>query len=109
MTKQYYGIYALLLFGSNGIVASLIDMSSYRIVLYRSFIGSLLLIIIFAASRKCVTFYRNRRDLVFLCISGAAMGTCWIFLYEEYDRIGVSVASLCYYCGSVLVMAISCR
>lgn len=36
-----------------------------------------------------------------------AMGTSWMFLYEAYAQIGVSIASLCYYCGPVIVMALS--
>jgi len=36
-----------------------------------------------------------------------AMGASWIFLYEAYAQIGVSVSSLLYYCGPVIVMALS--
>lgn len=35
------------------------------------------------------------------------MGVSWIFLYEAYKQIGVSLASLAYYCGPVIVMLIS--
>lgn len=42
-----------------------------------------------------------------MIISGIAMGTSWMFLYEAYTRIGVSIASLLYYCGPVIVMALS--
>ncbi|WP_264806901.1 hypothetical protein [Cytobacillus sp. NCCP-133] len=28
-----------------------------------------------------------------------AMGTSWMFLYEAYAQIGVSIASIAYYCG----------
>ena len=48
---------ALLLFGSNGIVASYIDLNSYEIVLLRTLIGSLLLIGIFFLGRGKLTFY----------------------------------------------------
>ena len=100
-------IFALLLFGSNGIVASLIHLSSYEIVLLRTLIGSLLLIAIFFMAREKLTFYKYKTQSVFLAISGIAMGTSWIFLYEAYDEIGVSLASLAYYCGPVIVMILS--
>ena len=100
-------IFALLLFGSNGIVASLIHLSSYEIVLLRTLIGSLLLIAIFFIAREKLTFYKYKTQSVFLAISGIAMGTSWIFLYEAYDEIGVSLASLAYYCGPVIVMILS--
>lgn len=35
------------------------------------------------------------------------MGTSWMFLYEAYRQIGVSFASLLYYCGPVIVMMLS--
>ena len=100
-------IFALLLFGSNGIVASLIHLSSYEIVLLRTLIGSLLLIAIFFIAREKLTFYKYKTQSIFLAVSGIAMGTSWIFLYEAYDEIGVSLASLAYYCGPVIVMILS--
>ena len=108
MKASYFKyIFALLLFGSNGIVASLIHLSSYEIVLLRTLIGSLLLIAIFFIAREKLTFYKYKTQSVFLAISGLAMGTSWIFLYEAYDEIGVSLASLAYYCGPVIVMILS--
>ena len=35
------------------------------------------------------------------------MGVSWMFLYEAYQQIGVSIASLAYYCGPVIVMVLS--
>ena len=35
------------------------------------------------------------------------MGTSWMFLYEAYQKIGVSLSSLLYYCGPVIVMILS--
>ena len=108
MKRSYMKYFAaLLLFGFNGIVASFIDLSSYEIVLLRTFIGSVLLIALFFLSRNKLTFYQYKNDSLFLLLSGIAMGTSWMFLYEAYAQIGVSIASLCYYCGPVIVMALS--
>lgn len=100
-------ILALLLFGSNGIIASYIELSSMEIVLYRTFIGSLLLAVLFLMKRNRFTFYRNKKHFGFLVLSGMAMGASWMFLYEAYQQIGVSIASLLYYCGPVIVMALA--
>lgn len=35
------------------------------------------------------------------------MGVSWLFLYEAYRQIGVSLASLGYYCGPIVVMAVA--
>ncbi len=98
---------ALLLFGTNGIVASMISLTSYEIVLLRTLVGSLLLIAIFYLRRNKLTFWKNKKHFVFLAVSGIAMGTSWLFLYEAYAQIGVSIASLCYYAGPVIVMIVS--
>jgi drug/metabolite transporter (DMT)-like permease len=98
---------ALLLFGSNGIFAMQIALNSYEIVLLRTLAGSLLLIAIFLLTKGRFTFSKHGRQIIFLILSGIAMGTSWMFLYEAYRQIGVSIASLAYYCGPVIVMALS--
>jgi drug/metabolite transporter (DMT)-like permease len=100
-------IAALLLFGSNGIVASRIALSSYEIVFTRTLIGSLFLVLVFLLSGQKVQPGKNRRHVLYLVISGVAMGTSWIFLYEAYAQIGVSIATLAYYCGPVIVMILA--
>ncbi|MBE6753843.1 MAG: EamA family transporter [Ruminococcaceae bacterium] len=100
-------ISALLLFGSNGIVASFIQLNSLQIVLLRTLTGSILLAALFFLTGGKLTFYRHKRHFSFLAVSGIAMGASWMFLYEAYARIGVSIASLLYYCGPVIVMALS--
>lgn len=98
---------ALLLFGSNGIVASLINLTSLQIVLLRTMIGSIMLLALFFFTGGRLTIFRHKKQFLFLAISGMAMGASWMFLYEAYARIGVSISSLFYYCGPVIVMALS--
>lgn len=98
---------ALLLFGSNGIVANRISLSSYEIVLLRTLIGSLFLAAIFWLTKGKFTFRQHKGQFRSLVISGIAMGASWIFLYEAYQQIGVGIASLAYYCGPVIVMVLS--
>lgn len=100
-------IAALALFGTNGVVASLITLSSYEIVYLRTFIGSLLLVGILVLRRKRPQFLDHKKEVGFIVLSGMAMGACWLFLYEAYQQIGVSLSSLAYYCAPVLVMALS--
>ena len=98
---------ALLLFGLNGIVASHIALNSYEIVLLRTLIGSTLLIILFLFGKGKFHIVTYKKDTMFILLSGMAMGTSWMFLYEAYQQIGVSLASLLYYCGTVIVMVLS--
>ena len=94
---------ALLLFGLNGIVASNIALSSYEIVFLRTLIGSTLLMILFLLGKGKFHIATHKKDALFIILSGTAMGTSWMFLYEAYQQIGVSLASLLYYCGPVIV------
>lgn len=108
INKAHYKYFAaLLMFGMNGIVAGYIALSSYEIVFTRTLIGSLFLLLIFALLRQKAHLFQNREDTLCLIISGIAMGTSWMFLYEAYQQIGVSIASLAYYCGPVIVMILA--
>ncbi len=98
---------ALLLFGLNGIVASNISLSSYEIVFLRTLIGSVLLVVLFLIGKGKFHIKEHKKDTLFIVLSGIAMGTSWMFLYEAYQQIGVSLASLLYYCGPVIVMILS--
>jgi drug/metabolite transporter (DMT)-like permease len=82
-------------------------LSSYEIVFTRTLIGALFLVLIFIASKQQVRFWRNKPHFLYLVISGAAMGASWVFLFEAYAQIGVSIATLAYYCGPVIVMILS--
>lgn len=100
-------LFALLMFGSNGIVASHISLTSYEIVFSRTLIGSLLLIILYKSTGGTFSFLKYPKQFLLLIGSGIAMGASWMFLYEAYRQIGVSIASLAYYCGPVIVMILS--
>ena len=100
-------LFSLLLFGSNGIVASRIALTSYEIVFLRCLLGSLLLGAVVLAARKPLGILREKRSALLIAASGMAMGASWMFLYEAFTQIGVSFATLTYYCGPVILVALS--
>lgn len=100
-------IAALLLFGSNGIVARQISLASSDIVLLRTLIGSLLLMFLFRLGSHQIDRTAGWQSFLSLALSSIAMGASWIFLYEAYRQIGVGIASLTYYTGPVIVMVLS--
>ncbi len=107
-TEKY--LLSLILFGSNGIVANMIDLPSVLIVLARVSLGAALLVALVLISRDTrenLQAPTHRRQALHLFISGAALGAAWLFLFESYRYIGVGVASLLFYCGPVIVMALS--
>ncbi|MBS7008346.1 DMT family transporter [Anaerostipes sp.] len=108
MKKTYLKYFsALLLFGSNGIAASYILLNSYEIVFLRTLTGSIFLLGILLLSRRKPQYFLNKRHVFYIVISGIAMGVSWMFLYEAYKTVGVSIATLAYYCGPVIVIAVS--
>ena len=100
-------ILTLLMFGSNGVVASYIALNSYEIVFFRTLIGGLFLVAVFLITRGKIQALRDKKQFLCMLISGAAMGGNWMFLYEGYQQIGVGLATLASYFGPVIVMALS--
>lgn len=113
---------SLLLFGSNGIVAAMIALPSQDIVVARTFLGASLLgalllgasLVARRAKRRegghpaaAQSPDRNIAAIALLACSGAALGASWIVLFEAYRLVGVGTASLMYYCGPVIVMALA--
>ena len=108
MFKSYVKyIAALLLFGSNGLVSSFISLDSSEIVFLRSSIGAVLLLALFFISGRRITAFHYKKDLLFIILSGIAMGGEWLFLFEAYARIGVSLGILINYTGPAIVIALS--
>lgn len=107
--KKYLA--SLLMFGSNGIVASAISLPSSEVVLTRTLLGALLLVAALAVSNHRsgarLASLDHPRQAASLAVSGAALGISWIFLFAAYRLIGVGVATLAYYIGPVIVMALS--
>ena len=107
MRKDFWKYIAgLLIFGSNGIVASHIHLSSYEIVYLRSGIGGVVLVLFFLLMRQGCKALQYQKEFIFLALAGAALGCNWLFLYEGYQEIGVGTATLMCYCGPVIVMAL---
>lgn len=88
----------------------MIDLPSLFIVLARVSLGATLLVALVALSRSARTNLqapKHPRQALYLAVSGAALGVAWLFLFEAYRYVGVGVASLLFYCGPVIVMALS--
>ena len=107
--SRSYGKYlaSLLLFGSNGIVASGIALPSTQIVLLRTLLGAALLVVVLLASRQRLVGREHPREVAALAVSGSALGVSWVFLFQAYRLVGVGTSTLLYYLGPVIVMALA--
>ena len=104
----YYGMYILsmLIFGTNGVLVSRISLQSSQIVLLRTLIGGALLTVIVLLRGG---FDRNavRADLPMILLGGTALGLNWVALFSAYRLLNVSLATLIYYIGPILVLLFS--
>lgn len=101
-------ILAAVIFGTNGIIASQLPLSSYEIVLTRTVLGGLFLLLLATARYEWGSLrHVPRASLGWLVLSGLLLAGNWLFLYEAYQQIGVSLATLMCYCGPILIMILS--
>lgn len=119
---------ALLLFGSNGIVASGIELGSMQIIFFRTLLGTLLMGILVALSHVAnarrtgavdtataqtgtIVHGAGKRvspiSILLVVASGTFMGISWMFQYAAYATVGIASTSLIYCLGPVLVVATS--
>ena len=98
---------ALLLFGSNGIIAAAIALPSSDIVLLRTFLGALTLAAVLFITKRHNLQAPSRPREPQRSSSRAPRWAQLDFLFRAYQTIGVGVSSLLYYCGPIIVMALS--
>ena len=98
---------SMVIFGSVGIVTSLIPLSSPMIAGVRALLGTLFMGFVLIFRRSHINKTAVRKNAVWLLLSGAALGVNWILLFEAYRYTTVGIATLCYYMAPVFVMLLS--
>lgn len=99
-------IASMVIFGTNGLIVANISLGSAEIVLMRTFLGSLFLLAIVLVKRS-FSFADLKADLIPATIGGAALGLNWVLLFSAYRSAGVGLSTLTYYCGPIIVLALS--
>ena len=109
-TTLFYGMYILsmLMFGTNGYLIAHISLQSGQIVLVRTLIGGLVLSA-FVLLQKDVTLRKIQSESRNLLAGGIALGLNWVALFAAYRMLNVSLATLIYYAGPMLVLLLSPR
>ena len=98
---------AMVVFGTIGLFVRNINMPSSIIAFIRGSVGALFLILFCLVTRKKFSFSNVKEKLLLLCLSGAAIGVNWIFLFEAYRYTTVATATLCYYMAPIFVIVMS--
>lgn len=100
-------IIAMLIYGTNGIVAACIDLPSEEIVLMRTVVGGSLLMLLSLVTRARPEPGAVRSQGLMLLGAGVCLGANWALLFEAYKLAGVSMATLMDYCAPVIVLLLS--
>lgn len=98
---------AMSIFGTVGIFVRAIPLSSAGIACFRGFVGCLFLLLFMTVTRKKLSGGDIRQNLPVLLLSGAAIGTNWILLFEAYRYTTVATATVCYYLAPVFLLIAS--
>lgn len=103
-----YGMYILsmLIFGTNGLLVAHISLQARQVVLMRTLIGGILLTVM-VLLRGGFDRAAVRAERLPLALGGAALGLNWVALFEAYRLLNVSLATLIYYVGPMLILLLS--
>lgn len=108
MFKYYFFvIFSMLTWGSLGIFVKNIPLDSVQISLARALVGSLFLFIVYIVQRNKLDMKNVKKYLPYLIYTGLAIGFNWVLLFEAYNYVSVSVATLTYYCAPAIVILAS--
>ncbi len=94
---------AMLIFGSIAVFVKNVPLRSAEVALFRAILAILAIGLVLLLKKTNPVRGVNRKTLLFLLLSGAAMGFNWILLFEAYNYTTTSIATLCYYFAPVLV------
>ncbi|MBO5873392.1 MAG: EamA family transporter [Clostridia bacterium] len=107
LTAKASLIASMFIFGSIGIFVNFIGLPSGFIAFSRGIIGAACLMIFALITKTKISFKNIKENIIYLTLSGAAIGFNWILLFEAYRYTSVSTATLCYYMAPVFVMLVS--
>lgn len=103
--KSYAKLIAsMLIWGTLPIFVTNIPCSSAETVMWRIIFGTafLLLVFVFAKNKSDKAMYKKWTPK--LIFTGFFMGANWVFLFEAYKWVDVSIATLTYYMAPIIVM-----
>ncbi len=106
--KSYIKLIAsMLIFGSLIVFIKSISFTSEQIVLARTMLGSIFLFLFMLVSKHEFVWANIKKNIVPLLLAGTGLGLNWLFLFEAYNYIPVSVATMLYYFSPVILVIAS--
>lgn len=94
---------AVLIFGTIGVFTRNIPLASGEIALYRGILAIICVAAFLVISRQGWPKNITKSDVLWLLLSGAAIGINWVLLFQAYANTTVSLATISYYFAPTLV------
>ena len=107
MKYYLFVIFSMITWGSLGIFVKNIPLSSMQISLARAVVGTLFLVMVYVLQKNKMDMQNVKKYLPHLIYSGFAIGFNWVLLFEAYNYVPVSIATLTYYCAPAFVIIAS--
>ncbi len=106
--KSYAKLIAsMLIWGTLPIFVTNIPCSSAETVMWRIIFGTAFLLVVFAFTKNKSDKAMYKKWTPKLIFTGFFMGANWVFLFEAYKWVDVSIATLTYYMAPIIVMIAS--
>lgn len=99
-------LFAVILYGTIGYFLHYINAASEFVVMCRGLIGSLFILLVMLIKKDLPDPKTIKNNLLYLVISGIALGLNWVFLFSGY-KYSISISSLCNYTAPIMVVVIS--
>lgn len=100
-------IITMVIWGTLGVFVRGIELNSIEIAFFRALLGSLFLILISLIKRDKIDKKVLKANLVFLILSGLALGINWISLFQAMKYTTISNAILSYYFAPFMIVVFS--
>ena len=94
----------MLIWGTLPIFVTKIPCSSAETVMWRILFGTAFLLLVFALTKNKSDKAMYKKWALKLIFTGFFMGANWVFLFEAYKWVDVSIATLTYYMAPIIVM-----
>lgn len=94
-------------FGTVGVVSSVIPLHSDVIVFYRALIAFIFLVGLSFATKRKFNIEMIKSKFGLLILTGIFMGFNWVFLFEAFRVASVSVGTVCYNTMPIFVMMLA--
>ena len=103
--SDYEMILAMIIFGTLAPFVRNVATSSATIAFSRTLLGAIVLQIMLLFKRQTHSLAKGERKLMVL--SAAELAGNWIFLFESYRYVSVSIATMLYYTAPILALLLS--